>query len=761
MECVVNNAHSITSDKNKDIDALHKDTKGQGLSGQDTAAERSAFVCEVLLGMMNYAYTHVPSFKEFMQHRVVISIVSVAAIACSDVNDINDVDAALASNSNQDKDQDQAATIFESESETPLTRGQEGRADADSSATSATTTTTTAVDQKESSESHKKDLSLSLSLADMVIEDYVSPSTNTNTNTKSSDDEEGEEEDAWQVGAGPSPERAAKEMQAADDGTGRLRRHSPVRHIHEDGIYTPLAAVHVGHDGHPALALTSNAGLQVKALVSGLVRTALVELNHAAAVPDLLLSVGSAPRSSDGNNRDGNSNSSDDVNGAGSSNADVRRIAEFQSAMVGIVDEEVRKLMDVAGTEINVYYTIANSLSLLVPLSRAGVFPDVAVQYQLFELATHCLTVMLNYFPGSGSDNSTGGVGSVGMRVSSPTNSKSSGSVFQILEPLIKDFGTTARAFAVNCTLHMVVSHEREAPAFRARIFCGIRKSMSLLLANTFEDSASPLEQAHSKGGLFGFGYIKTFDQNDDLPLSGDGVYDDTGSGSGGGGSFSLGALFKTANSSHSGTHRGTLAAKSPSVGSGAPPRHSMLHSGEALGAVFSQAVLDKARSSAVFCATMMSATFCFLLDDDSDSRIEAARTFTLLAIHKRGLVEHLLSKHQSLNTGADSQSDDSPGLTESSSGSGSAGLDQEYSSSHSTSTNTHNNNNEEFFFAGLEMLAPSEGMLGRYVFKQGECCTHETDGYPLPLRGEIYTFVINSLCVAPRSHVRLLTHTP
>ena len=59
--------------------------------------------------------------------------------------------------------------------------------------------------------------------------------------------------------------------------------------------------------------------------------------------------------------------------------------------------------------------------------------------------------------------------------------------------------------------------------------------------------------------------------------------------------------------------------------------------------------------------------------------------------------------------------------------------------------------------------IHPTRQLCTRYVFKQSECCTHETHMAILSRSGGGYTLAMNSfsLCVALRSHVRPLTHTP
>ena len=433
------------------------------------------------------------------------------------------------------------------------------------------------------------------------------------------------------------------------DKNPKLKRASKVRYVNDVGDHEKEMP-----SADQKVHLIGTEGQLLRDMIYNCIECALVDVNHSAILASLLLSL--------------------PAHAVGS------YLTGCQRMLLDISFEVVKDIMDKGNSDITFCHNLANALTLLIPLSKADIYHDTTIQLQVFKISVYCLDKMINYLPSL----QTGGMG---MRMSpSKAGGKTTGSVFQVLEPLVRSFGTTARYFAVRCIHSMIgnvdISRDDRDAAVRNDVLANIRQNMAILLANTFEDSVDPLLEAiPEKKGLFGFG-----NNNND---------DDSGRGSESRG-LGFGIIFGRSKSE-----------KTPQGSSSSNKINSLhsLHNKESAAAALEAAIRDKTRWSQVFCAKMMTSCFSFFLDDNSDCRIESARIFALVVIHKRGLMENLffspLKTGQIVASGQNGKEGVALSITQ---------------------------RDNEFFRAGLEMIAPSEGMLGHYEsFLRG--LTADNDG--------------------------------
>jgi len=434
------------------------------------------------------------------------------------------------------------------------------------------------------------------------------------------------------------------------DRNPKLKRASKVRYIEDVGEHEKEMS-----SADQKVHLIGAEGQLLQDMIYNCIESALVDVNHSTILASLLLSL--------------------PAHAVGS------YLTGCQRMLLDITSEVVRDIMDKGNADIAFCHNLANALTLLIPLSKADIYHDTSIQLQIFKISVYALDKMINYLPSL----QTGGMG---MRMSPQAgSSKTTGSVFQVLEPLVKSFGFTARYFAVRCIHGMIenvdISRDDRDAAVRHDVLANIRQNMAILLANTFEDSVDPLlEAVPQKKSMFSFG--------------GSNNADETGRTSSSGVSFSL---FGRSNEKQAQTS--SLTSNNA--------KHTV-HNKESAAAALESANREKTRWSQVFCAKMMTSCFSFFLDDNSDCRIESARIFALVVIHKRALMENLFF---------------SPLKTGQIVGGGAATATGGNGKDAALSVIQRDN---EFFREGLEMIAPSEGMLGHYeVFLKG--LTQDNDG--------------------------------
>ena len=408
------------------------------------------------------------------------------------------------------------------------------------------------------------------------------------------------------------------------------------------------------------VSLIGTQGELLRSMIYNCVESALADVNHSAIMASLLLSL--------------------PAHVVGS------YLTGCQSMLIDIMTNAVKDALDKGNADMTFCTNLANALTLLIPLSKADIFHDTSIQLKIFKLSVFCLDKMMNYFP----TLQTGGRSGIRMSPQG-SSSKMPNNVFQMLEPLIKNFGATARYFAIRC-IHGLISNvdiarDDHNSVVRHEVLSSIRQNMAMLLANTFEDSVEPLLEAlpTPKKGMFGFT---------------SNVADEEGRSAGGPLGF---GLWRSKD-------RELLLQQQQQIVTGPAPlaKHSHFNR-DSVTAALSAAVLEKLKWSQVFCAKMIAASHSLFLDDNNECRIESARIFALVVFHKRHLMENLFFSPMKvlLTTERD------PGLAL-----------------------TPRNN--EFFREGMELVAPIDGMQGHYeLFLKG----HTQDNVGEEHRMAAFTF--------------------
>lgn len=165
------------------------------------------------------------------------------------------------------------------------------------------------------------------------------------------------------------------------------------------------------------------------------------------------------------------------------SHFESKYLTSFHMMVMKHVINVITALIDKPGSDIRVYHNVAQSLTFLIPMYRGKLFNE-HVAIHAFEVSVYCLEKMLTYIPGMNS----------GVRVDTSSHGSHgghTGSIVQVLEPLIDSFGTTARLFA----LFVIQEAAAEGSSSNTRsekkaMMVSVRRKMQLLLANR---SVSPL----------------------------------------------------------------------------------------------------------------------------------------------------------------------------------------------------------------------------------------------------------------------------